>query len=158
MTRSSWLVPFAALGMATLCGCGDSLDVAEVEGIVQMDGKPLDRIQVEFWPVGPGVRSIGTTDSSGHFKLTTDDGTRDGAVVGSHKVVLHDVWVLGDKFLGRAGEDADMSQGRKPRISGMYSNPEKTSLTAEVVSGQKNEVTLDVSAAGAEPASMSRDR
>ena len=104
----------------------------------------MDRIQVEFWPEGEGVRSIGTTDSEGRFKLMTDDGKLQGAVLGNHKVVLRDVAVLGDTFLGRAAEDADMSQGRKPRISGAYGSLEGTSLTAEVVSGKKNEIDFQV--------------
>ena len=130
--------------LVVLPGCGDSVPVAEVEGTVELNGKPLDRIQVEFWPEGEGLRSIGTTDSQGRFKLMTDNGKQQGAVPGAHKVVLHDAAALGDKFLGRAGEDADMSQGKKPRISGAYVNPEKTSLTAEVVSGKKNEFTFKV--------------
>lgn len=111
---------------------------------VELNGKPLDRIQVEFWPEGTGLRSVGTTDSEGRFKLMTDDGKREGAVIGAHKVVLHDAAAVGDKFLGRAGEDVDMSQGKKPRISGAYATPEKTSLTAEVVSGKTNEFDFKV--------------
>lgn len=57
---------------------------------------------------------------------------------------MHDAAAVGDKFLGRAGEDVDLSQGKKPRISGTYATPEKTDLTAEVVSGKKNEFDFKV--------------
>lgn len=130
--------------LVVLSGCGNSLSVADAEGTVELDGQPLDRIQVEFWPVGEGVRSVGTTDSEGRFMLMTDDGKQQGAVLGAHKVILHDAAAVGDKFLRRAGEDVDISEGKKPRISGAYANPEKTSLTAEVVSGKTNEFTFKV--------------
>ena len=118
--------------------------MAEVQGTVTMGGKPLDKIMVEFWPVSEGPRSFATTDADGRFKLMTDDGKRDGASVGSHKVVLKDVGVLGDKFLGRAGENADMSQGKKPRISGKYASPETTMISEKVVNKKKNEFTFEV--------------
>ncbi len=135
--------------VAALWGCGGSkIPVAEVEGTVKVKGQPVEKIMVEFWPVESGVRSFGTTDAQGHFKLTTDDGKRQGAVVGSHKVVLRDAGILGDKFLGRRGEDTDMAQGKKPRISSDYSVPEKTTLNAQVVSGKKNEFDFDVAPFG----------
>ena len=137
VAKSSWLATLVISWLVVCSGCGESVPVAEVEGTVKLNGKPVDKIQVEFWPVGTGVRSVGTTDAEGRFKLMTDDGTRAGAAIGSHKVVLHDVGILGDKFLGRAGEDADMAQGKKPRISSEYADPEKSSLKAEVVFRQK---------------------
>ena len=126
------------------CGCGDGLNMVEVEGTVTMEGKPLDQIRVEFWPLGEGLRSVGVTDEAGRFSLTTDDGERKGAVVGSHRIVLNDTTVLGNQFLGRAGENVDMSQGRKSRILGDYASAQRTPLTKDVVAGKKNEITLEV--------------
>lgn len=119
--------------------------MAEVEGVVKMDDKPLDQIQVEFWPTASGPRSVGVTDASGRFVLKTDDGRMTGAAVGNHKVVLRDTTVLGNKVLGRAGEDIDMSEGRKSRISVDYNFPEKSSISKEVVAGKKNEIEIEVS-------------
>ncbi|HUP77797.1 MAG TPA: hypothetical protein VM260_04480 [Pirellula sp.] len=131
--------------LSTFSGCGgDKIKMAAVEGNVKLDGKPLDKIMVEFWPQSDGPRSFGETDSAGHFSLKTDDGKLEGASVGSHKVILKDVGVLGDKFLGRAGENVDMSNGKKPRISGKYSSPETTSITKSVEAGKKNEFDLEV--------------
>jgi len=76
--------------------------------------------------------------------LKTDDGKLKGATVGSHKVILKNDGVLGDKFLGRAGENVDMSNGKKPRISGKYSSPATTSITKSVEAGKKNEFDLEV--------------
>ena len=130
--------------LAASIGCGESIQLAEVEGIVTLNGKPMDKIMVEFWPVANGPRSFGTTDADGKFKLTTDDGNHLGASIGKHKVVMHDTSVLGDKFLGRGGETVDMSQGRKSRISGKYENPENSNISKEVVAGKKNEITIEV--------------
>jgi hypothetical protein len=119
-----------------LVGCGGGPNLAEVEGTLKLNGKPLDKIQVEFWPEGNGPRSMGTTDAQGRFTLMTDDGKRKGAVVGKHKIVLKDVGVLGDKFLGRAGEDVDMTKGKKPQISNAYSDPHKSPIQKEVTAGK----------------------
>ena len=129
-----------------LLGCGGGTPMSEVEGVVRLNGKPLDKIQVEFWPTSSGPRSFGTSDQDGKFKLTTDDGKHDGASIGNHKVVLHDIGIMGDKFLGREGETVDMTQGRKSRVAAKYATPETTPISQEVVSGKKNEVKIEVSA------------
>ncbi|MGL4554780.1 MAG: hypothetical protein ACRC33_26745 [Gemmataceae bacterium] len=119
-----------------LAGCGGGPTLAEVEGTLKLNGVPLDKIQVEFWPVGSAPRSMGTTDAQGRYTLLTDDGKRKGAVLGEHKIVLKDVGVLGDKFLGRAGEDVDMTQGKKAQISNAYSDPQKSPISKQVTAGK----------------------
>jgi len=132
-------------GLLMLVGCSRGPQLAEVAGTVKLKGKPLDKIHVEFWPEGDGPRSIGETDAQGRFTLTTDNGKKKGAVVGSHKIVLRDVGVLGEKFLGRAAEGVDMSKGRKPRITDRYSDPHKTPLKKEVTA-ENNVIELDLTA------------
>jgi hypothetical protein len=116
---------------------------------VMLNGKPLDKIQVEFWPLNSGPRSMGVTDSEGKFVLKTDDGEhRDGAAVGPNKVVLKDIGIISDEFKGKSFrelEEVDVTKWQKPRISTEYYNPEKTSLTKEVKSGE-NEFQIDVNA------------
>jgi hypothetical protein len=127
-----------AAAMLVLSGCGSSgPKLVEVEGTVKLGGQPIDNISVEFWPEADGPRSIGVTDAQGKFSLTTDDGTKKGAVLGAHKVVLRDASVLGNKFLGRAGEDVDMTEGRKSRIAEIYLDPHKSPLKAEVTADKK---------------------
>lgn len=133
--RAIRLAPLAVLaGAAGSFGCGGGPRVAEVEGTVRVGGKPAEKIQVEFWPTTDGPRSIGVTDGEGRFTLTTDDG-RKGAVVGAHKVVLRDVGIMGDKFLGRAGETVDMTKGRPPRVPKVYADVAKTTLEKTVTAG-----------------------
>jgi len=136
------LAPFFA------AGCGRGPAMSEVEGTVKVKGQPVDGIQVEFWPDADGPRSRGTTDGQGHFVLSTDDGLKKGAVVGKHRVILTDVGILGNKILGRAGEDVDMTQGKQPRIADAYRGPQTSPLSKEVVAGKKNEFELDVDPRG----------
>lgn len=130
------------VGMVLLAGCSRGPQMAEVEGVVKVKGQPTDGIQVEFWPEAEGPRSRGVSDSEGRFVLSTDEATK-GAVVGKHRVVLTDVGILGTKILGRAGENVDMAEGKKPRISSDYSGA-SSPLTKDVVAGSKNEFEFDV--------------
>ncbi len=133
------------LAISLIIGCSsDGIIVVPVEGTVTLNGKPLDRIMVEFWPESRGQRSIGETDANGHFVLWTDDGKRRGASLGSHLITLKDSAVLGDKFLGRAGETVDMSAGRKSRIPNQYTSPTSTKLSAQVEADSKNVFVLEV--------------
>jgi hypothetical protein len=136
--RSAVFLPIAMIAFTSF-GCG-GMQVAEVEGTVKVDGKGVDLIQVEFWPTSDGLRSIGVTDAEGRFTLTADDG-RKGATLGSHKVVLRDVGIMGDKFLGRAGETVDMTKGKKSRISEAYGESSKTTIVKTVAAGKN---TFDI--------------
>ncbi len=126
-----------------LVGCSGGVKVAPVDGTVTLDGKPLDKIMVEFWPDSVGPRSFGETDSNGHFKLTTDDGKSEGAAIGLNRVTLKDLSVMGDKFMGRAAEHVNLSEGRKPRISNKFAQAESTPINETVVSGKKNEFIIE---------------
>ena len=100
---------------------------------------------MSHWPaVGDSVgpRSFGETDSSGHFKLTTDDGKSEGAAIGLNKVTLKDLNLMGDKFMGREGEEVNLSQGRKSRISLKLAQTESTTINETVVAGKKNEFAI----------------
>lgn len=137
-------VPFILLaGLIVASGCSGKPKLVEVEGTVKVNGQPVEGIQVEFWPTASGPRSFGVTDAQGRFTLTTDDGKEKGASVGMHKVVLRDVGIMGDKFLGRAGEDVDMTKGKKPRIANVYSDPHTTTVEKEVKSG-KNQIDIEL--------------
>ncbi len=132
-----------ALGLAFLVlGCSGGPPVGEVGGVVTAGGQPLDKIQVEFFPTSDGPTSIGVTDASGKFSLKTSD-NRPGAMVGKHKVVLRDVGIWGER-VGRMNEGKDLSKGKKIRIPAQFSDIKTTPLNAEVKTGSKNTVSLEV--------------
>lgn len=128
--------------LLVVTGCGGGLNTAQVDGTVTLDGKPLDQILVEFLPTGEGPRSFGETDAQGKFTLMTDDGKTPGAAIGNHKVTLKDGSVI-TKFMGRQGEGVDMSEGRKPRISGKLASPDTSPLSATVTADGANTLTFE---------------
>lgn len=133
---------YLAIGLA---GCSSGPTYAEVEGVVTQNGKPLGNVKVEFWPETNGPISTGVTDPAGKYVLKAEDGSRLGAVVGEHKVLLRDLDMLGTKFLGRKAENvADMSGGKKNRIPATYSDNKNTKLKATVNAGTKNTHDLKV--------------
>lgn len=125
-------------GLLAAVGCGGGPRLAEVQGTVKVNGKAVDKIMVEFHPEGNGPRSIGETDKDGRYTLMSDDGKRKGALVGRHRVVLRDTGILGDEFLGRAGESVDMSKGKKPRIAARFSDSRTTTIIKDVNAGSNN--------------------
>ena len=92
--------------MAVLAvGCGKSGEqLADVEGVVLLDGRPLANATVEFQPAGPaskGRPSIGETGVDGRYKLRFSK-VRWGAIVGRHKVLVTTFSPTGDgKFKER---------------------------------------------------------
>jgi hypothetical protein len=90
------LVALAALLSLTAAGCGRSpppYQLAEVTGVVNLDGKPAADLVVTFLPDSVagtnGPRSSGKTDAQGQYRLVCDD-RKPGAVVGLHHVLITD--------------------------------------------------------------------
>jgi hypothetical protein len=112
-----------------------------VTGTVKMNGRPLAKVRVEFWPEGGSPRSAGTTDEAGRFTLTADRTGKPGAVVGPHKVVLYDLLVY--EAVGiRPREDTNIRE-KPARFPFRYNDPHQTPLTA-TVGPQPNEVEIAV--------------
>jgi hypothetical protein len=104
-----------SLGLAG-CARSDRPELAEVQGLVTLDGKPLPRATVVFQPIKGGRTSRGTTDAAGQYHLIY---LRDikGAILGSHKVTIT-----------TATEDV-----RQERLPARYNR--QTALTAEIQAG-----------------------
>jgi hypothetical protein len=64
-------------------GCGRTYPV---EGVVLLDGAPLDGVTIVFEPEGSGQPAVGMTAADGSFKLGTQAGT--GALPGKYRVLL----------------------------------------------------------------------
>ncbi len=133
-----------AAGLA-IVGCSGGPKFEEVTGTVKAGNKPLENIQVEFWPEVSGPRSIGVTDKEGHFTLHSDDGKRAGAVVGSHKVVLVDLATYEGVPLNMSRQVEKMDL-KSTRIREQYATPNRTPIKREVVANRANEIVLDVNA------------
>jgi|SRR6516165_52246 hypothetical protein len=122
-------------GAFAAAGCSSRPKLAEVSGTVKLRGTPLANIMVEFIPDSlTGPRSTATTDENGRYTLICDD-QRPGAMVGPHRVVLHDLQVYGDKFLGRKLEQVGVEGGppaKRSRISSKYADTASTPLKKEV--------------------------
>ncbi len=124
----------------TLSGCG-SASIAEVEGTVTLDGKPLPNIRVLFQATNKGGEGValgafGLTDESGKFTLRTSDGRSNGAAVGPNVVTLAD----------KLSEDANDSDGGKvvvpkSRIPSKYFRKE---FQFEVQPGGKNQADFEL--------------
>jgi hypothetical protein len=72
------------VALAGLCGCGGA---SKVEGVVTLDGTPVDGATVTFVPADDkGIPANGQTDSSGKFTLST--GGKPGARRGDYKVTV----------------------------------------------------------------------
>ena len=66
-------------------------------------------------------------------------------MVGSHKVVVKDMAMYGDKFLGRKAENmGDLSGGKKRRFGKEYEEAARTPISKSVAAGQQNAIDIEV--------------
>src|SRR5207245_8454223 len=85
-------------------GCGGQAEPVKGEGVVTLDGKPLEGARVTFLPESAGAFvASGKTDYEGNFLLSTP-GLGLGALPGEYKVVLSHIPAGEDD-----GEPADLS-------------------------------------------------
>ncbi len=140
--ESNWrglgaLVAFTVLG---IMGCDRSgLNLAPVEGVVTLDGKPVEAAGVVFMPVDPkqGPPASGTTDAAGKFTLTTAN--RPGASVGEHRVAISKADSFGEEIPPEQFENPEAMRQRgfkayktKHYIPEKYSTVDSSGLTATV--------------------------
>lgn len=127
-----------------VAGCGEKVERAEVTGVVMLDGKPMPDALVEFLPDPEqkthGPVSAATTDEQGRFRLLGYD-QRDGAVIGSHRVMVQDRRSIPQAV-------TDFTKVKPPpvqpsRISSIYGSAASTPLKQEIKPG-KQDLTLEV--------------
>src|SRR5262245_34539488 len=79
--------------MLALTGCNraPTLEFAEVEGKVTLNGRPLHGVLVRFYPVSDSKEQLpyatGVTDATGYFTLRHGK-DKPGALVGTNRVVV----------------------------------------------------------------------
>ncbi|MGE3313786.1 MAG: hypothetical protein AB7O26_01635 [Planctomycetaceae bacterium] len=129
--------------LLAIVGCSGAPAVAPVKGTVKLDGKPVVGALVIFEPeVNEPLQSTGVTDEQGQFHLRTNDG-REGAVVGSHRVVVRGASrfaVVSDK---EADEVIPVLEGTTDEIPADYLRLDRTPLRQEV-SADVNSVTFEI--------------
>ena len=133
---------FLQLGMLALliscCGCpSGSKDVGLVEGVVTLDGKPVDRATIIFYPA-EGRSSGGYTDENGHYSLIYSRDEK-GALIGQHKVTISTK--LEEDF-----EDGASTEARNESLPPRYLDRRKTDLTAVVERGS-NQIDFELKSA-----------
>jgi hypothetical protein len=124
-----------------------------VEGTITLDGKPLDDAEVVFLPdpakgnTGPSASAY--TDKLGHYKLFCDKAQTEGAVVGLHRVCVHDLGAVAKptdptQLPGGGGTSAlppVPTKGKPSRVPAAYDDAAHTPLRdVEVKPGKQ---TLD---------------
>lgn len=125
------------LAGTTGCGKGSGVTTVKVTGTVTYLGKPVEGTTVAFLPQhGPAAGA--TTDSQGRFALTTVT-TGDGAVPGSHKVLI------ADPTTNAKVDKATKGLQRAPsRFPDKYGNPQTSPFTADVKENATNDFTFDM--------------
>ena len=119
-----------SLSVLLLCFCGcpsSNENIGWVEGVVTVNGTPVEGARVRFYPT-TGRGSSGKTDEKGHseWKYTRSE---DGAVIGEHKVTIS-TEVEANNY-----EQDDAVEARAESIPKKYVNLKTTDLTATVKSG-----------------------
>lgn len=94
MTLKYLFCVFSLVVLATGCGGADGPELAEVSGLVTLEGKPAPGVKLVFKPQGVegGSPSYGTSDSNGRYELMFTK-NKYGAMPGEHIVE-----VSSDKF------------------------------------------------------------
>jgi hypothetical protein len=144
-----YFVFWAVCILITIIGCSSSvkrnLPVEYVEGIVTMDGVPLDNASVQFVPKteDQGEAAGGYTDVKGKYTLSSMNGdTGKGALPGDYIVLITktiSVPISGAKY----GEGDAPPEESKELVPAAYNNRSKPLLEASVVKG-KNTFNFDV--------------
>ena len=145
------LLTLAAAG----CGGGPKgIPTNYVEGIVTLDGSPVEGALVTFIPAAAdGKTATGYADNTGKYTLTSDGGVpQKGALEGEYKVTVVKKSV--DKTEPRpkpSGRETSPPPAKKntqtyitPKV---YSDVKQTPLTATVKKG-KNDIPLTLTSTG----------
>lgn len=127
-----------------LLGCGSSIKLYKVDGVVTLDQKPLPNVIVSFTPVGAGTSGVGTTDLEGKYMIGSTLGS--GVPEGRYKVSITEVPEVeksnSDAYAGgsdsadyekmAAGNSGDYKNAGKKKSKILDKYDAKTTLSADV--------------------------
>ncbi len=132
------LLLFCCLG----CTGRDQPPVAEVQGVITYEGKPLPSANVIFQPESGPVAS-GLTDESGRFSLITQG--QKGALLGNHKVSIQAMEPAKGKATAPITADGqEVAVEMVSKIPAQYSSFHHSGLTAHVEKKSVNEINFDL--------------
>ncbi len=130
-----------ALGPTVLllaAGCGDNrAETVPVTGTVTYRQQPVEGAQVMFM-AAKGPSASGTTNAEGRFELMTFE-PGDGAVVGSHKVLITKKEEIPDP----SGADSPYKMTRD-LLPPRYGNPVQSGLTVDVQADGENDFPFEL--------------
>ena len=136
---NAWCAVAVAIVAVSGCSGVKIPPLAQVGGVVTLDGQPLTKGQVHFVPDSSkgtkGRMAVGLIGTDGRFKLTAFK-PGDGALVGFHKVVI----ICEEEM--PAFDPKLPPPPPKSLIPIRYTNDKTSGLTAEVKSAGKNDFTF----------------
>lgn len=132
-----------------IIGCGQRYTGPEtyyVEGIVTLDGEPLESAAIQLIPVreGIGEAATGWSDEKGKYMLSSVQGLPNkGAMAGEYKVIITaaEKYLLPKPYHNEAGEL--ITHGYRPRTSKIYADIATTPITASVSKG-RNDIPFEL--------------
>lgn len=138
-----WTRSFIGVAFILALGCERGPVLVPVSGTVTLDGKPLARASVGFYPLEVksadlSPASVGGTNEQGEFTLATALKGQPGAVLGKHRVSI----VL----------TPDVGEGDEPAPPRPRGDP-RPNLPAKY-GGEKSELTFEVPPGGTAKADL----
>jgi hypothetical protein len=141
--------------LVILPGCGSAdIELAPAEGIVTLDGRPVEGAGVTFQSMAGGPAASGTTDSEGRFQLRTMN--QPGAPLGEHIVLISKTWMdlpttaAGQVDEAKLREVTDIEE--KNLLPVRYSSPATSELRATIDnSGERMQFSLATDETVAKP-------
>lgn len=111
------------LALVVFSGCSKKKVLVPVEGTLTLNGEAAEGVTLCFIPMDEtvGVAAGATTDSSGHFTVTT--GNDPGCALGDYKVTAYQLEITGESVT------TIKSVNHFPK---QYADPETSGLTATV--------------------------
>jgi hypothetical protein len=128
----------AALAIVLFCGCGGAADpgTTNVNGLITLDGKPVDQASVGFIGKEGARLATAQTNSAGKFTIRAAMGKN---VVTVAKASANPRPPVSDEpqLMPTQGEYQKMLQEAKTDLPAKYGDPKTSGLSVDVVEGMK---------------------
>ena len=146
----------ASISVPGFVGCGGPKwpPTYKCSGVVTLDGAPVDRATITFYPLDGQKPANATTDANGNYELTSFN-AGDGATPGAFGVAIQKFPAIeieavpGGKPFDESnntdeGPSPDSEKDPVNELPEKYSNHEKSGLSATVVTDGKNVFTFEL--------------